>query len=92
MPDWIEEVSRFNPVNWGVHAARNAIVAGGDWGASGVYLLFLLAADRRDVVVRDVVLPLVPAFDLALPAHANGDRVHVTDAFALPSSRPFVRP
>jgi ABC-2 type transport system permease protein len=44
MPSWIEQLSRFNPVNWGVHAARNAIVAGGHWGASGAYLLFLLAA------------------------------------------------
>jgi ABC-2 type transport system permease protein len=44
MPHWIEVVSRFNPVNWGVRAARNAIVVGGDWGRSGVYLLMLLAA------------------------------------------------
>lgn len=44
MPNWIEQVSRFNPVNWGVHAARNAIVSGGNWGSSGLYLLFLLAA------------------------------------------------
>jgi ABC-2 type transport system permease protein len=44
MPHWIEHLSRFNPVNWGVHAARNAIVAGGHWGATGTYLLFLLAA------------------------------------------------
>jgi ABC-2 type transport system permease protein len=44
MPHWIEVVSRFNPVNWGVRAARNAIVVGGNWGHSGVYLLMLLAA------------------------------------------------
>jgi ABC-2 type transport system permease protein len=44
MPNWIQQVSRFNPVNWGVHAARNSIVAGGHWGSSGLYLLFLLAA------------------------------------------------
>ena len=46
MPNWIQQVSRFNPVNWGVHAARNSIVAGGHWGSgkSGVYLLMLLAA------------------------------------------------
>src|SRR5665213_8067 len=44
MPHWIEVLSRFNPVNWGVRAARNAIVTGGDWGATGVYLLMLLAA------------------------------------------------
>jgi ABC-2 type transport system permease protein len=44
MPHWIEVVSRFNPVNWGVRAARNAIVTGGNWGHSGVYLLMLIAA------------------------------------------------
>ena len=44
MPNWIEQLSRFNPVNWGVHAARNAVVVGGHWGASGGYLLLLVAA------------------------------------------------
>jgi ABC-2 type transport system permease protein len=44
MPNWIEGVARFNPVNWGVQAARNAIVAGDDWSATSVYLLLLLAA------------------------------------------------
>jgi ABC-2 type transport system permease protein len=44
MPGWIATLSRFNPVNWGVHAARNAVVVGGDWGASMGYLMFLLAA------------------------------------------------
>jgi ABC-2 type transport system permease protein len=44
MPHWIEVLSRFNPVNWGVQAARNAVVVGGDWGPTGVYLLLLLAA------------------------------------------------
>jgi ABC-2 type transport system permease protein len=44
MPHWIEQLSRFNPVNWGVNAARNAILAGGHWGSSGLYLLYLLAA------------------------------------------------
>jgi ABC-2 type transport system permease protein len=44
MPNWIAQLSRFNPVNWGVHAARNAVVAGGNWGATGGYLLLLVAA------------------------------------------------
>jgi ABC-2 type transport system permease protein len=44
MPSWIEQLSRFNPVNWGVHASRNAVLAGGHWGATGGYLLLLLAA------------------------------------------------
>src|SRR5437764_1251685 len=44
MPGWIKQVSRFNPVNWGVHAARNAVVVGGSWGTSGLFLLMLVAA------------------------------------------------
>jgi ABC-2 type transport system permease protein len=44
MPGWIREVSRFNPVNWGVQAARNAVVFDGPWGETAVYLLLLLAA------------------------------------------------
>jgi ABC-2 type transport system permease protein len=44
MPHWIEVISRFNPVNWGVHAARNAVVAGGLWGASALHLLYLVVA------------------------------------------------
>ena len=44
MPGWIQTISRFNPVNWGVHAARNAVQVGGAWGTTGEYLLFLLAA------------------------------------------------
>ncbi len=44
MPNWIEQLSRFNPVNWGVHAARNAVVVGGEWGPTGGYLLLLVAA------------------------------------------------
>ena len=43
MPGWIQSVAGFNPVNWGVHAARNAVNAGA-WSATGEYLGFLLAA------------------------------------------------
>jgi ABC-2 type transport system permease protein len=44
MPPWIRELSRFNPVNWGVEASRNAIVTGDHWGPTGIYLLLLVAA------------------------------------------------
>jgi cytochrome P450 len=43
MPDWVSEVSRFNPVNWGVRAARDAVVVGGHWADVGTYVLLLLA-------------------------------------------------
>ncbi|MDX6480261.1 MAG: type transport system permease protein, partial [Gaiellaceae bacterium] len=44
MPGWIKAVARYNPVNWGVNAARNAVVYGGLWATTGEFLLFLLAA------------------------------------------------
>jgi ABC-2 type transport system permease protein len=44
MPGWIRAIARFNPVNWGAGAARNAVVVGGHWGPTGTYLLFLLVA------------------------------------------------
>ena len=42
MPDWMSEVSRYNPVNWGVQAARDAVVVGGNWNDVGVYTLLLI--------------------------------------------------
>lgn len=44
MPGWISAVSRFNPVSWGVQVARNSVVVGGAWSATGEFLLYLLAA------------------------------------------------
>ncbi|HYZ79441.1 MAG TPA: ABC transporter permease [Gaiellaceae bacterium] len=44
MPHWMQEVSRFNPVNWGVRAARDAVVYGSHWSSVGIYLLLLVAA------------------------------------------------
>jgi ABC-2 type transport system permease protein len=44
MPDWMQTVSRFNPVNWGVQAGRHAVVAGSGWETVGVFLLLLCGA------------------------------------------------
>jgi ABC-2 type transport system permease protein len=44
MPHWMQWLSRWNPVNWGVHAARNMVVAGGEWGTTGIYLALLVGA------------------------------------------------
>jgi ABC-2 type transport system permease protein len=44
MPGWIQTVTRFNPVNWGVHAARNSVNSDNAWAATGEYLLLLFAA------------------------------------------------
>ncbi len=42
MPAWMSSVSRFNPVNWGVRGARDAVVEGGHWGDIGMYMLLLI--------------------------------------------------
>lgn len=42
MPHWMSQVSRFNPVNWGVRAARDAVVVGGKWDDVGMYMALLL--------------------------------------------------
>jgi len=43
MPGWIRGVARFNPVNWAARAMRNAILYGGYWGPTAVYLCLLVA-------------------------------------------------
>ncbi len=43
MPHWIRVASRFNPVDWGVKAARGVVLPHTDWGAVGKYLLLLIA-------------------------------------------------
>lgn len=42
MPDWMQHAARFNPVDWGVRAARDAVVTGGNWDAIGVNLGLLV--------------------------------------------------
>jgi ABC-2 type transport system permease protein len=42
MPDWMSEVSRFNPVDWGARAARDAVVVGGHWDDVAGYMMLLL--------------------------------------------------
>ena len=37
-PGWIQEVARFNPVNWAVRAGREAVGANADWGPILIYL------------------------------------------------------
>jgi ABC-2 type transport system permease protein len=43
MPGWMHTASRFNPVDWGSVAARNAVVYGGPWGTTFAHLGYLLA-------------------------------------------------
>jgi ABC-2 type transport system permease protein len=42
MPHWMRELARFNPVEWGVVAARESVLPGTDWGSIGVHLALLL--------------------------------------------------
>jgi ABC-2 type transport system permease protein len=43
MPGWISAIARFNPVNWGTRAMRNAVLVGGNWGPTLGYLGLLVA-------------------------------------------------
>jgi ABC-2 type transport system permease protein len=43
MPGWMQSVARFNPVDWGVRAAREVVLPGTSWGTVGLYLGLLLA-------------------------------------------------
>ena len=50
MPGWIRTIARFNPVDWGSRAMRNAVMVGGDWGPTLGYLGLLVAASAATAV------------------------------------------
>ena len=43
MPHWMQVAAEFNPVDWGVRAAREVVLPGTDWSVVGWHLLLLLA-------------------------------------------------
>jgi ABC-2 type transport system permease protein len=43
MPSWMDWAARFNPVQWGVSAAREAVLPDTDWGTIGLDLGLLAA-------------------------------------------------
>lgn len=43
MPHWMAELARYNPVEWGVLAARQGVLPGPDWGSAAAHLGLLLA-------------------------------------------------
>jgi len=42
IPHWMQVAARYNPVNWGVDAAREVVLPGTDWGSVGTHLGLLL--------------------------------------------------
>jgi len=42
MPGWMQTAAKFNPVDWGVKAAREVVLPGTSWGTVGFYLMLLL--------------------------------------------------
>jgi ABC-2 type transport system permease protein len=42
MPGWMQTVAKFNPVDWGVRAAREVVLPNTDWATVGWHLLLLL--------------------------------------------------
>jgi ABC-2 type transport system permease protein len=43
IPSWMRTAARYNPVNWGVDAARDVVLPGTDWSSVGVHLGLLAA-------------------------------------------------
>jgi ABC-2 type transport system permease protein len=43
IPHWMQEAAKFNPVNWGVIAAREVVLPSTDWNSVGLHLALLLA-------------------------------------------------
>jgi len=43
MPHWMRVTAKFNPVNWGVDAARDVVLPGTDWRSVGVHVGYLAA-------------------------------------------------
>ena len=43
MPQWMQTVAKFNPVDWGVRAAREVVLPNTAWSTVGWYLLLLFA-------------------------------------------------
>jgi ABC-2 type transport system permease protein len=43
MPGWMQSAAKFNPVDWGVRAAREVALPGTSWSTVGWHLLLLLA-------------------------------------------------
>jgi ABC-2 type transport system permease protein len=41
MPHWMQVAAKFNPVNWGVVAAREVVLPATDWGSVGLHLALL---------------------------------------------------
>jgi ABC-2 type transport system permease protein len=38
MPGWMQQLGKFNPVNWGVVASRGVVLPATDWNSVGVHL------------------------------------------------------
>lgn len=43
IPHWMQLAARYNPVNWGVDAARQVVLPGTDWGSVGLHMGLLAA-------------------------------------------------
>jgi ABC-2 type transport system permease protein len=53
MPPWMRTAAKFNPVDWGVKAARAVVLPGTDWSAVALYLALLLALSAVTAALAD---------------------------------------
>jgi ABC-2 type transport system permease protein len=51
MPHWMQVAARYNPVDWGVKAAREVVLPGTSWGTVGWHLLFLFVLSAVTAVL-----------------------------------------
>ena len=64
MPDWMQTAAKFNPVDWGVKAAREVVLPGTDWSSVGWYLSLLLALTAVTAAWATRHVPQLPALAL----------------------------
>ena len=65
VPHWIQVTSRYNPVNWGVSAARQVVLPGTDWVNVGEHVGLLLALTLVMTGLATWMLPRLSALAVA---------------------------
>ena len=73
MPQWMQDVAQYNPVNWAVQAGRAGLAAEPATGASCFSRLGLACRLHRGLhLAGDARLPRVPALDLTTGGRGRG--------------------
>ena len=65
MPGWIQDVSRFNPLEWAVQAGREAVSASPDWGLVLSHCAYCSPSRSRARGLQHARVPCLPALRLS---------------------------